>query len=182
MTLNEYIENMEWIYVNARWEAYYELVIVPFLKICCTQHAKVVSIHATRKSGRKSSREHFIEKYSYLNSDGKRCGIPDYVIVPEDSTYEKPKSAIVVIEFKAPSGVKNNYVSIGIERYLDELKSQSNICDYIIFTDGITWFFGHKEEENLVWESKTFYLFNDDWNELKEKIAKFIDYAYKQEK
>lgn len=182
MTLEEYIEELKWIYINARWEAYYELAIIPLLKRCCTQQTKVVPIHATRKSGRKSSREHFIEKYSYVDNDGKRRGIPDYVIVPLESTYDNPKEAVVFIEFKSPIGLNDNYVPIRIERYSEELKSQSNVCNYIVFTDGITWYFGHKEKKGLIWSPNSICLIEDKWEELKEAIVDFIKNACKEGK
>lgn len=177
MLLEDYIKEMKWIYVNARWEVYYELALMPLLKECCTRHTKVVPIHATRKPGRKSSRKHFIEMYSYEDSKGKRCGVPDYVIVPEESTYENPQEAMVFIEFKAPIALVDKYMPLKIETHLEELTSQSKVCEYIIFTDGITWFFGKSKENELTWSPEAICLFSNKLDDLRKKIVEFINAA-----
>lgn len=178
MVYEEYIKEMKWLYINARWEAYYELAIMPLLRECCMHQAKAVPIHATRKAGRKSSRKHFIEMYSYENAEGKRCGIPDYVIVPQESTYESPQEAFVFVEFKTPTDLVDKYIPLRIELHHEELMSQSKICPYIIFTDGITWFFITKKDElECIYEPVC--LVDDNWNELKDKIVEFINTAYK---
>ena len=82
------------------------LYMIPLFNIHCKDKGiKIVPIHATRKSGRKPAvdKPHFIETYSWLKSftnkngeiEKKRVGIPDFVIVPSDSTYKDPKKALI---------------------------------------------------------------------------------------
>lgn len=115
-----YQELMEKIYDDARWEAYYDMVIIPLFEMCCKNRAvKIVPVHETRKSGRKPlvKKKHFIETYSreknVIDKNGKittkRVGIPDFVIVPLDSTYEKPKDSLINIEFKLPEDLTKGY-------------------------------------------------------------------------
>ena len=44
-----YQEMVENIYKDARWEAYYDMVIIPLFKLCCKDKGvKIVPVHATR--------------------------------------------------------------------------------------------------------------------------------------
>lgn len=175
--LEDYMEEMKWVYINARWEAYYELALIPLLRECCTPRTKVVPVHATRKSGRKSPKKHFIEMYSYVNGKGKRCGVPDYVIVPLESTYDNPQEALIFIEFKSPIGLGENYIPLRMDVHYEKLISQSQVCDYIIFTDGITWFFVQKCEGVLKCNQETICLVDNKWEDLKKSIVMFINKA-----
>ena len=147
-----YQKMMENIYKDARWEAYYDMVIIPLFSKCCEgKEVKIVPVHATRKSGRKPivKKKHFIETYSWVKNvpnkkgeiEEKRVGIPDFVIVPLESEYENPQKALVNIEFKLPEGLTREYVEIKPKTYKTELLHQFEICKNIIFTDGVTWYF-----------------------------------------
>ena len=153
-----YQEMVENIYKDARWEAYYDMVIIPLFKLCCKDKGvKIVPVHATRKSGRKPlvEKKHFIETYSWVkdftNKKGeiekKRVGIPDYVIVPLESTYENPQKSLVNIEFKLPNGLTEKYIEIKPQTYKTELLHQYKFCSSIIFTDGVTWYFLENKED-----------------------------------
>lgn len=153
-----YQEMMEKIYKDARWEAYYDMVIIPLFNKCCEgKGVKIVPVHATRKSGRKPlvEKRHFIETYSWVkkvpNKKGeieeKRVGIPDFVIVPSESEYENPQNALVNIEFKLPEGLTREYVEIKPKTYKTELLHQFKLCENIIFTDGVTWYFLENEKD-----------------------------------
>lgn len=158
-----YQQTIKTIYDDARWEAYYDMVIIPLFNMKCKDRGvKIVPVHATRKSGRKPAVEkpHFIETYSVekevlVNKEKKkkRFGIPDFVIVPEDSTYENPKPALVNIEFKLPDGLTKEYIEVMPKKYKAELLHQFECFDKhqidknIILTDGITWYFLESEED-----------------------------------
>lgn len=153
-----YQKMMENIYKDARWEAYYDMVIIPLFSKCCEEKViKIVPVHATRKSGRKPlvEKKHFIETYSCVKNvpnkkgeiEGKRVGIPDFVIVPSESEYEKPQKALVYIEFKLPEGLTREYVEIKPQKHKVELLHQFELCKNIIFTDGVTWYFLENEED-----------------------------------
>ena len=149
---------MEKIYDDARWEAYYDMVIIPFFKMCCKDKGlKIVPVHATRKSGRNPlvEKKHFIETYSWVKKvtnrkgeiEEKRVGIPDFVIVPLESTYEEPQKSLVNVEFKLPDGLTKKYVEIKPKTYKMELLHQFELCKNIIFTDGVTWYFLENKED-----------------------------------
>lgn len=152
-----YQDEIEKIYNDARWEAYYDRIIIPIFAMCCKDKSvKIVPVHATRKSGRKPivQKRHFIEKYSIVKEvleNGKvrekRFGIPDFVIVPKDSTYENPKDSLINIEFKLPEGLTSEYIEINPKRHKAELLNQFEYCGKIILTDGVTWYFFENKED-----------------------------------
>lgn len=180
----DYVEKIKQIYNDARWEAYYDMAILPLLEQCCPEGVKCVPIHETRKAGRKSKeyKKHFIETYSGITlwkTNGKltttRTGIPDYVIVPDNSSYDSPQKAIVNIEIKIPKEVTGEYVGLAVENHKIELIHQLSICKYIILTDGITWHFivrNNKTQEKYT-VLRTISLYDDDnkkWKQGKRKV------------
>lgn len=193
-----YQEKIEKIYDDARWEAYYDMVIIPIFNMCCKDKGvKIVPVHATRKSGRKPlvQRKHFIENYSTVKEvtengvkKEKRVGIPDFIIVPEDSTYENPKKSLINIEFKLPEGLTKEYIDIKPKKYKSELLHQFEYCKNIILTDGVTWYFLENEDDiekatpiNLYDSKNNCWKLNekarDAESELLNKITDLIDKA-----
>ena len=176
-----YQQAIESIYTDARWEAYYDPVIIPFFNICCyNTGVKIVPVHATRKSGRKPllSKKHFIDTYSMVKRkirDGKeveiRYGIPDYVIVPIDSTYDNPKKSLLNIEFKLPEDLTGEYKEINPIKYKTELQYQFEYCANIILTDGVTWYFLKNADEINTAKPITLY---DHTNKCWKKSHKII--------
>lgn len=160
----DYKKLLEYIYDNARWEAYYDPAIIPILSFCCEEAGvKVVPVHETRKSGRpnkdQNKKKHFIETYSVtkqaiVKKNGikkqvaRRVGIPDFVVVPNDSSYDDPMPSIVNVEFKLPSGLTTDYHECNPNDHVIEIKHQLELCDFLIFTDGVTWFFIRNGEGN----------------------------------
>lgn len=191
----DYQEKLEEIYINARWEAYYDLVLIPFIsKYCEDKGVKIVPVHETRRSGRKSSnpKPHFIDNYSTMaevmvkgKQTVKRVGIPDYVIVPSASTYENPKKSLVNIEFKLPEKLTTNYCEINPNKYETELSYQFRYCNNIILTDGVTWYFLKKISDIKTSEAIRLYdNVNKHWKydneatvKLCERISSFVDMA-----
>ena len=172
-----YQKTIEKIYSDARWEAYYDTAIIPLFDICCFGKAvKIVPVHETRKSGRKPlvTKKHFIETYSIEKEvvekgekKNRRFGIPDYVIVPLDSTYENPKKSLLNIEFKLPDGLLTEYKAVQPKNYEVELLHQFEYCDNIILTDGVTWYFLEKGNDINNVEPITLYDFdNREWKKV----------------
>ena len=95
-----YQQAIESIYTDARWEDYYDPVIIPFFNICCyNTGVKIVPVHATRKSGRKPflSKKHFIDTYSIMRR-GYCKKYTDYICV--DAIGELIKPNYVTDHFK----------------------------------------------------------------------------------
>ena len=199
-----YVQEIETVYRDSRWEAYYDLAIIPLLRMCCYKGTKIVPTHETRNSGRPRSKtkKHFIETYSIVDENGKRCGIPDYVIVPSSSTYDIPQKAYLTIEFKLPKILPHDYIEERPEKYKMELIHQLEYCEYCIFTDGVTWHFLKKTVDNTLKEelsaiklydeksrswkvderkihsdSETNEIHPQEWSDLKESIRKFISFG-----
>ena len=57
-----------------------------------------------------------------------------------------------------------------------EIDHEFENCDKIIFTDGISWYFLEKHK-NAQEDPINLYVDNDNWEQLKTKIAKFISGA-----
>ena len=157
----DYQQELEKVYNESRWEAYYDPVLLPVLSSCCDGlGVKVVPTHETRKRGIK---KHFIETYSIAGEkevkkekNGKevierrptRLGIPDFVIVPEKSTYDNPLPSIVNVEFKLPINLTSKYIKCNPEEHKTELRHQFEYCKYNIFTDGVTWYLLKKSKDD----------------------------------
>lgn len=186
----DYQKLLEDIYDNARWEAYYDPAILPILSSCCEEAGvKVVPVHETRKSGRhpndpnKIKKKHFIETYSITKQitvkdrktgkekeETRRVGIPDYVIVPNESKYEHPLPSIVNVEFKMPIDLTSDYKECNPNDHVDEISHQLEYCSYIIFTDGVTWFFLSRGKNNEAFHmDKTITLY--DQSKMNWKLA-----------
>ena len=162
----DYQKLLEDIYDNARWEAYDDPAIIPVLSSCCEiTGTKVVPVHETRKPGKQSNepnknkKKHFIETYSLTEQTvvkkkgmvkeiTRRVGIPDYVVVPNESSYDNPLPSIVNVEFKMPINLTSGYKECNPHNYTDEIIHQLRCCKFIIFTDGVTWFFIRNGEGN----------------------------------
>lgn len=75
-------------------------------------------------------------------------GIPDYVVVPNESSYDNPLPSIVNVEFKMPIKLTSGYKECNPHNYTDEIIHQLKCCKLIIFTDGVTWYFIRNGEGN----------------------------------
>lgn len=186
----DYQQELEKVYNESRWEAYYDPVLLPVLSSCCDGlGVKVVPTHETRKRGIK---KHFIETYSIAGEkevkkekNGKeaiekrptRLGIPDFVIVPEKSTYDNPLPSVVNVEFKLPLNLTSQYTNCNPKDHITELRHQFEYCKSIIFTDGVTWYFlkKSKDDKEVYTISKCIELYDTEKNQWKRSYRNAYD-------
>lgn len=138
ISYDEYKEDVRKIYRDMRHEEYYYSLIKEFVEGCMpdTMEEKVIYVHKNRET-----KIHDRAKYADSHS------VPDMIIVPDIYTYEKTTNPYVVIEVKAPCITFKNeeierYISLKVEgENLEQLQLEFEHCNYIVFTDCITWYF-----------------------------------------
>lgn len=181
ISYDEYKEEINRIYRDLRREGYYYNLITLLLEECIVCDMKVVPVYLN--TGYKDDAEkklHDRSKYADSHS------LQDIIIVPGKYEYEKTAKPYISIEVKKPDiSFKNGkivkYNSLKTEgRNLRQLQEEFRHCQYIIFTDCITWYFLRADEEIekfdvcLIAENQWK---QDDtiWEKLRDKIKKFVN-------
>lgn len=176
---DEYLSEIQYCYKNSRWEFSFYAVLYSFF--CQFRSEQIKLVHcADWKSRGKNTSQSMIENLKkcsieFTGKDGKEHigGIPDFQFVPSEYTYEKPCKAKVFVEFKSPIFSDEGVYKPLKYEMTSEIQHEFENCDKIIFTDGISWYFleKHKNEQEL---PINLYVDNEKWEQLKNKIAKFI--------
>ncbi|MBD5395216.1 MAG: hypothetical protein HDR71_13335 [Lachnospiraceae bacterium] len=148
ISYDEYKYEVMRIYRDLRREGYYYNLLILLLEECIEHDMKVVPVYLN--TGYKDDgvkRLHDRSKYADSHS------LQDIIIVPEQYEYEKTTEPYVSIEVKKPDILFENgkivkYNSLKAEgKKLEQLQEEFRHCQYIIFTDCITWYFLRSNEE-----------------------------------
>ena len=179
LSRNEYISEIQYCYKNSRWEFSFYAVLYSFLCQFRSEQIKLVHCADWKSRGQKTSQpmsENLKQcSIKFTGKDGKEHigGIPDFQFVPSEYTYETPCKAKAFVEFKSPTfSDEGTYKPLKFKK-TSEIEHEFENCDKIIFTDGISWYFlkKHKDEQEA---PINLYSDNDNWEQLKKQIIKFI--------
>ena len=143
-------------------EEYLAEIVIPFLKSVCPKDAKVVPVFADRNVGPKNNNNERMK--TICATDGDEYVVPDFLIVPEEYSYENPVKPIVMIETKKPLILNLGKDRLAYKDVLKALESSDKMkeevmaeikaCGKLIFTDCITWAFLSLEDGKIVEDDK----------------------------
>lgn len=145
-------------------EEYMTEIILPFLRRCCPEGAKLIPIYADRNVGRKKINDRMKTICAPDSNDG--YVVPDYIYVPSDYSYSNPVKPLVMVELKKPdfeyddSGKLVSYRDVldylnGHKNMQEEVRTEIKACKIVILTDGLTWAFLELKGGKIV-ESKKY--------------------------
>lgn len=126
--------------------------------MCGTENTKVVPIFDDRACGPEpKDQTEYQKRMKTICAENKKNGeyvVPDYIYVPKEYSVNNPLKPFLMIETKKPKfleeGLYYRDLSDYIEDYRDELKAEIESCDYVIFTDGITWMFLEFKDDKII--------------------------------
>lgn len=157
-------------------EHYLAEIFIPFLRMCCTDHTKIVPVFDDRKTGKQNTHNTTqaqkrmkticagtegdcteTERDSYV--------VPDYIYVSLDYSFDNPTKPYLMIETKNPIIIKNGrninddlvyYRDLKdfIKEYEPQLLAEIKACGYVIYTDGIKWMFLEENNGEIVESTK----------------------------
>lgn len=186
----DYVEAVEDIYKIERRETYFSFILRDFIQSVLSEDERLVAVWDNKGYG-DSTKDPLHRRGNYADSRS----LQDFIIVPWEYTYENTTKPYVSIELKMAD--LDKYKELESDRARKQLEAELRFCDYIIFTDCVTWIFitkgknGVKEEKLcLIKEKKWLPVKSDDrngqrmgdipteepkeWKELKNKIRQFV--------
>lgn len=160
MSYDIFMKRLLQIQSDCNHEAYLSEVILPLLKMCCTEDIKCIPVYDDRATGRKTENETPCKKRMRTICAKREDGhyvVPDYIFVKKDYSFDNPQNPILMVETKNLNVSGNKYRKLAdyITSNRDELLAEIDSCGIVIFTDGITWMFLEKENGEIV-ESKKY--------------------------
>lgn len=181
ISYDEYQDEIMRIYRDLRREGYYYNLLILLFEECIKHDMKVVPVYLN--TGYKDDgvkRLHDRSKYADSHS------LQDIIIVPEQYEYEKTTKPYISIEVKKPdisfeNGKIVKYNSLKAEgKKLEQIQEEFRHCQYIIFTDCITWYFLRVNEEIDKFDicliaDKQWKQDDTIWENLKNKIKMIVN-------
>lgn len=180
LSRDEYISEIKYCYENSRWEFSFYAVLYSFF--CQFRNEKIKLVHCADWKSRGANTSSFMSanlkfcSIKFIGNDEKEYigGIPDFQFVPSKYSYEKPCKANVFVEFKSPQfSNEGDYIPLKYNKTL-QIEHEYEICNKIIFTDGISWYFLENQQIDNPKEPVNLVDNPENWNILKQKIANFI--------
>lgn len=154
LSYDNYMKRIFEIQSDCNHEAYLSEVILPVLKMCCTEEIKCVPVYDDRATGRKTENEtpckRRMQTICAKKEDGKYV-VPDYIFVHKDYSFDNPQKPILMVETKNLNVKENKYRKLedSIKENEEQLLAEIKSCKYVIYTDGVTWMFLENNEGKI---------------------------------
>ncbi len=148
ISFDYYMDRLFEISKDCNHENYLGEIIIPLLRSCCIEGIKVVPIYDDRATGPKVDTPIKKRMETICAPYNGKYVVPDYIFVPQEYSFENPKTPYLMVETKKPriiDGSDKYYkkLSYQSENIMKQLKAEIDAFGrgYVIFTDGITWEF-----------------------------------------
>lgn len=162
ISFESYCNKLLEIHRDCRREEYMSEAILPLLRMCCPAGVKVVPVFDDRAVGKKSkdetARTRVMKAIGAQKPNNNGYVVPDYIFVPDNYSYDAPKSPFLMVETKLPNIIEKEDGSLlyaddlsrRFKSYKSELSAEIKACGCVIFTDGFSWMFLEERDGNII--------------------------------